>query len=63
MQSMYAVNLDNIDELKTEYKTTLAEVEKLLEIVDPESEPYKSKYAARYVILSLILRNFRVLTP
>ena len=48
MQSMYAVNLDNTDELKSEYKTTIAEVEKLLEIADPERTPFKSKYDARY---------------
>ena len=44
---MYAVDLDATDKLISEYDSTFNEVDQLLATMDPESTPYKSKYAAR----------------
>lgn len=44
---MYAVNVENTDELVADYNAALENVESLLSIVDPEETPYKSKYDAR----------------
>lgn len=48
------INSENIEQdvknLLIEYENRIPEVENLCEIIDPESTPYKSKYAAREIL-------------
>ncbi|KAJ1419444.1 KIF-1 binding protein C terminal-domain-containing protein [Ochromonadaceae sp. CCMP2298] len=51
---MYLVDHENSGPLILEYDDTIMEADALCEIADPESEPYKSKYAARKLLDTII---------
>ena len=55
---MYAVNLESIKELVSEYQAEFEGADELLKVVDDEETPYKSKYQARQVKLLLTLFSF-----
>ena len=47
---MYLVNDSNTDALEEEYEVGVVEVDRLCEIIDPESNPFDSKYKARKIM-------------
>mmetsp|Transcript_33357 Transcript_33357/g.56006 ORF Transcript_33357/g.56006 Transcript_33357/m.56006 type:complete len:804 (-) Transcript_33357:146-2557(-) len=53
-QGMYLVDHDNTDALITEYDDTIAEADALCDVVDPETNPYESKYKARKLLDQII---------
>jgi hypothetical protein len=55
-KGMFMVSEDTIGELATEFETTCVEVDRLCELVDPETAPYDSKYKARDIIDKLVNR-------
>lgn len=47
---MYLVNDSNTDALEQEYLVGVVEADRLCEMVDPESNPFDSKYKARKIL-------------
>jgi hypothetical protein len=47
---MYLVNDSNTDALVQEYDVGVVEADRLCEIVDPETNPFDSKYKARKIL-------------
>jgi hypothetical protein len=44
---MYAVNIENTEDLLTDYEVAIIEAQELVNKIDPEETPYTSKYEAR----------------
>lgn len=51
---MFMPDMESTDELIAEYEKSIKEADALLEIVDPESKPFDSKYAARKLLDAMV---------